>query len=167
MPRVLAALALVLLPGVLRAQIAVLSSTVEERVAAPGERYTGTITIINTTKQPQTARVYQTDYRFAFDGTSNFDEPGSSVRSNASWITPQLTHVVVPPSSRVTVPYSVAIPANDSLRGTYWSTVMVEGLPADPGATSRNDGKPSMDVGAVIRYAVQVATHPDYGISYG
>ena len=65
-------------PARARAQLAVLSNLVEERTAAPGERYSGRITVVNTTGQQQTARIYQTDFRFSADGTSHTDDPGSS-----------------------------------------------------------------------------------------
>jgi hypothetical protein len=155
-PAFAAALAL-FAPAASRAQIAVLSSTVEEKIAAPGEKYTGTIVIANQSAQPQVARIYQTDYSFAADGTAHYDDAGSSKRSNARWITPQASRVVVPPNSQVAVPYSVAVPLGDSLRGTYWSMVMVEGAPVEPGTPS--DGKPAVAIGAVMRYAVQLATH--------
>lgn len=143
-------------PAAARAQIAVLSSTVEETTAGPGEKYNGTIVILNSSSKPQTARIYQTDYRFAPDGSTTFDEPGTTARSNASWITPQASQVVVPAGARVAVPYTVSVPAGDSLHGTYWSAVMVEGLSSNGTVAS---GKPGVSVGAVIRYAIQVATH--------
>ena len=156
-PALAAALALGT-PAASHAQIAVLSSTVEEKTAAPGEKYTGTIIVSNQSAQPQVARIYQTDYRFASDGTAHYDEPGTSARSNAAWITPQASRIVVPANSQVSVPYSVAVPLGDSLRGTYWSLIMVEGAPVDPGAASEG-GKPAVAIGAVMRYAVQLATH--------
>jgi hypothetical protein len=145
------------LPVSAHAQIAVLSSTVEEKIASPGEKYTGTIVISNPTAQPQAARIYQTDYRFASDGTAHYDDPGSSPRSNANWVTPQATRITVPANSQVAVPYSV--PRGDSLRGTYWSLIMVEGAPSDPSAAASVSGKPQLAIGAVMRYAIQVATH--------
>jgi hypothetical protein len=157
-PAVVAALALVA-PVAAHAQIAVLSSTVEEKTAAPGEKYTGTIVVSNQSAQPQVARIYQTDYRFASDGTAHYDDAGSSKRSNASWITPQASRIMVPPNSQVSVPYAVAVPLGDSLRGTYWSMIMVEGAPADPGPSKSAGGKPAVAIGAVMRYAVQLATH--------
>ena len=147
-------------PTCAHGQIAVLSSTVEEKTASAGDRYTGTIVVSNPSAREQTARIYQTDYRFAADGTSHFDEPGTSGRSNAAWITTQMTRVVLAPGADVRVPYSVVIPPGDSLRGTYWSAIMVEGTPSE--VASRPEaapGAPSMAVGSVIRYAVQVATH--------
>jgi hypothetical protein len=146
-------------PSAARAQIAVLSSTVEEKTAAPGEKYTGTIIVSNQSAQPQVARIYQTDYRFAADGTAHYDDAGTSARSNASWITPQASRIVVPANSQVSVPYSVAVPLGDSLRGTYWSMIMVEGAPAEPGSANNDGGKPAVAIGAVMRYAVQLATH--------
>jgi hypothetical protein len=139
------------------AQIAVVGNTVEERVAAPGETYVGTIVVRNLTKQDQPVRIYQTDYRFFADGTSHFDDPGTTPHSNAKWITPTVRSLLVPPSSEMTVTYSVKVPAGDSLVGTYWSTLMVEGAPTEPGRSS--GGRPQVGVGAVMRYAVQVATH--------
>ena len=139
------------------AQIAVVGSTVEERVAAAGESYTGTIVVRNLTKQDQPVRIYQTDYLFFADGTSHFDDPGTAVRSNATWITPTVRSLLVPPSSEMTVTYTVKVPASDTLSGTYWSTIMVEGAPSEAGRSS--GGRPQVGVGAIMRYAVQVATH--------
>ena len=139
------------------AQIAVVGSTVEERVVAPGESYVGSIVVRNLTRQDQPVRIYQTDYRFFADGTSHFDDPGTTPRSNAKWITPTVRSLLVPPNSEMTVTYAVKVPADDSLSGTYWSAVMVEGAPTEPGRSS--GGRPQVGVGAVMRYAVQVASH--------
>jgi len=141
----------------LAAQIAVIGSTVEEHVSAPGDSYVGTIVVRNLTKQDQPVRIYQTDYTFFADGTSHFDDAGTIRRSNAKWVTPTVRSLLVPPSSEMTVSYTVKVPAADSLVGTYWSAIMVEGAPTEAGRSS--GGRPQVGVGAVMRYAVQVATH--------
>jgi len=141
--------------GRLPAQISVLSKTVEERVAAPGEGYAGRITIQNTGSTAETVRLYQTDYQFSADGTSSFDAAGRQTRSNAAWISLQAPQVTVPAGALVTVPYSVNVPT-DSLRGTFWSVIMIEGA-MKPAAAAR--GKQEVGLGTVVRYAVQVATH--------
>ncbi|MEO7103136.1 MAG: hypothetical protein ABI311_07075 [Gemmatimonadaceae bacterium] len=156
---VVVALLACLIPVAAHSQISVLSSTVEEKIAVPGEMYTGSITISNASTRPQVARIYQTDYRFAADGTAHYDDPGSSPRSNASWVKPQANRIVVPPSSQVVVPYSVSVPSADTLRGTYWSLIMVEGAAVEPPATTSGTAKQAITVGAVIRYAIQLATH--------
>lgn len=146
-----------LTPVAARAQIAVVGSTVEERVAAAGESYVGTVVVRNLTQQDQPVRIYQTDYLFFADGTSHFNDPGTSARSNAPWITPTVRSLLVPPQSEMTVTYTVKVPASDSLKGTYWSAIMVEGAPNE--ASRSSGGRPQVGVGSVMRYAVQVATH--------
>ncbi len=137
------------------AQIAVVGSTVEEHTAAPGQSYEGTILIRNLTATPQPVRIYKSDYLFYADGTSHFDDAGTTPRSNANWVKPSASSVVVPPSGELTVGYTISVPANDSLTGTYWSAIMVEGAPtAPPPAAAKQVG-----IGAVVRYAVQLATH--------
>jgi hypothetical protein len=145
-------------PAWARAQLAVLSNLVEERTANPGERYAGRITVKNATGQQQNARIYQTDFRFAADGTSHTDDPGSSPRSNAPWVHPQMTRLSIAPGAQVTVSYSVDVPPGDSLRGTYWSMIMIEGTDT-PAAAFAVRGAPGIGVSSVMRYAVQVATH--------
>ena len=143
------------LPASVHAQIAVVGSTVEEHTAAPGQRYEGTILVRNLTTTPQSVRVYQTDYRFFADGTSHFDDAATTPRSNARWVTPSATALVIPPSSEITLGYTITVPAIDTLRGTYWSAIMIEGAPtAPPLAANKQVG-----IGAVMRYAVQLATH--------
>jgi len=145
-------------PAWARAQLAVLSNLVEERSANPGERYTGRITVKNATGQQQNARIYQTDFRFAADGTSHTDDPGSSPRSNAPWVHPQMTRLSLAPGAQVTVPYSVDVPPGDSLRGTYWSMIMIEGTDA-PAAALAARGAQGIGISSAMRYAIQVATH--------
>src|SRR6476661_2187449 len=102
------------------AQIAVVGSTVEEHSAAPGQSYEGTILIRNTTATPQSVRIYKSDYLFYANGTSHYDDAGTTPRSNANWVKPSASSVVVPPIGELPAGYTIAVPANDTLRGTYW-----------------------------------------------
>ena len=137
------------------AQIAVVGNAVDEHEAGPGQRYVSSITVRNLTSEPQPVRIYQTDYRFSADGTSNFDSAGTVARSNAAWVRPSASSVTIPPLAEIVLSYAVSVPAIDSLRGTYWSTIMVEGQPRLPPQARRGQ----IGLGAVFRYAVQVATH--------
>jgi hypothetical protein len=113
------------------------------------------ITVRNLTAEPQPVRIYQTDYRFSADGTSNFDSAGTVARSNAAWVRPSASSITIPPMADIVLNYAVTVPAIDSLRGTYWSTIMVEGQPRLPPQARRGE----IGLGSVFRYAVQVATH--------
>lgn len=137
------------------AQISVVGNTVEEHTAAPGQSYEGTILVRNVTATPQSVRIYKTDYLFYANGTSHFDDPGTTPRSNANWIKPSASSIVVPPMGELTVGYTISVPASDTLRGTYWSALMIEGASSVPPSI----GTKQVGVGAIVRYAVQLATH--------
>ena len=139
------------------AQIAVIGSTLEEHVAAPGETYRGAIVVRNVTDETQRVRIYGTDYLFYADGTSRFDSAGTAARSNANWITLGARSVAIPANAEFTVTYEVKVPRRDSLVGTYWSTIMVEGEKTPPPANQAKTQQ--VGLGAILRYAVQIATH--------
>lgn len=151
---ILVAVLITLSPTRLISQIAV-GNSVEERTASSGDTYSGTIQVRNLTSDPQPVRIYQTDYMFFADGTSHFDRVGSTRRSNAKWITPATSSIVVPPLGEMTVGYSVRVPLGDSLDGTYWSMIMLEGA-LNAGAPK---GKGQLAIGSIMRYSVQIATH--------
>jgi hypothetical protein len=153
-----------LLPAAARGQVVLHSSTVEEHTSSPGDRYTGSIVLTNTGSQARTVRIYQTDYSFAANGTSDFADPGTMTRSNARWIALQSTMAVVPANADAVVPYTVAVPQSDSLKGTYWSIIMVEEMPlrADP-QTPMTSGPAAVQLTSIIRYGIQVATHIEAG----
>jgi P pilus assembly chaperone PapD len=147
--------AALLLPAAAAAQVSVVSSTLEERAATPGEQYTGTIRVRNTSSAPQLARVYQTDYRFLADGQTFYDQAGSSARSNAGWVTFSPSRLTLAPGEEATVSYTVKVPQADP-RGSYWSVVMVETVDEGRAAAVRAG---RVGIEPTIRYAVQLATH--------
>ena len=132
------------------AAASVSSPLVEVFELVPGQSAMGAIVATNGDSQPAEVRLYQTDYSFLADGRSSFGSPGVLPRSNASWVNLPLNAVTIPPKSAVSIPYRVEAPQG-SLKGTYWSLVMVEGVA--PGQKSPND-QPSIT--STIRYAIQV-----------
>lgn len=142
------------------AQLAVTTNAAHERAARPGDRYQGTIEILNTTSTPQEARLYQTDYRTWADGRSEFGPPAESSRSNARWITFAPARLVVPPHGRVVATYTVTVPSSPSLAGSYWSIIMVEALSARAlESSSPSAQRVQVGIEPRIRFGVQVATH--------
>ncbi len=157
---VTAALVLFQLPVL--GQISVLGSLADDRDVSPGEEYTGEITVRNDSDEAAQARVYQTDYRFYHDGTNYFDDPGSSSRSNASWIQFNPSLLTLEPGESASITYVVTVPQDTSgaLGGSFWSMLMVEGIPKDsPESTLDNNEQPVFGIRQVTRYGVQIASH--------
>jgi len=143
------------------AKITVLGELTHEFTTQQGKTYQGVITLSNNGDEPQETKVYQTDYLFFCDGRDIYGEPGELPRSNAGWITFSPKRFIIPPKSTYDVNFSIQIPQNESLVGTYWSLIMVEGVPLSSlESTIPNEGKSStMGIAIGIRYAVQIVAH--------
>jgi hypothetical protein len=141
------------------AQIAVLSDGVVERDAAPGESYQARLLVRNATKLPQEARVYQTDYTFTADGRTVYGNPGSSTRSNAKWMTLSPSYLIIPPETTVPVTYTVTVPKDSSLRGSYWSMLMVEAVTPSSVESHQPNARVQVGLSILTRYGTQVATN--------
>jgi len=86
-------------------------------------------------------------------------EPGSIQRSNARWLTLSPLQTVIPAGESVTIRFAAQVPSDQTLRGTYWSVIMVELVPPSAPESSRNESAmPALGIRQVVRYAVQVIT---------
>jgi hypothetical protein len=139
------------------AGIAVMGELSDEREVSPGQTYSGVVVVRNLGDAQEEIKVYATDYRFYCDGKNFYDEPGNSERSNAGWVTFSPKRVFVPPKEDVIVNFTVQVPQSDSLRGSYWSVLMVEPIPK----TSLESNMPERTIGitAVMRYAIQIVSN--------
>jgi hypothetical protein len=142
-------------------QIAVISDPVLDRDAVPGETYQVRLLLKNTSAEPQEARIYQTDYSFTADGRSVYGKPGDMARSNAKWITVSPSYVSIAPDATVPVVYTVAVPKDSTLVGTYWSMVMIEAIVPGSIESRRPPKNARVDFGLSVstRYGTQVATN--------
>jgi hypothetical protein len=148
-------------------QVSVQGSLSHERVVAPGESFSGVIVVKNSSAEPQEARLYQTDYATTAAGITDYADPGSLARSNARWVTLAQSRVIVPPNQTVDVRYTVTIPSTATLSGTYWSVLMVEGIPrgsAESGLDPGQSKQRTLGLRVRFRSAVRVVTHIDTDI---
>jgi hypothetical protein len=160
--RILAfAVGLICVSAVSHAAIIVTGSLTHEYEVAPGGSYEGSIDVLNQGNGAQEVKAYQTDYSFSADGKVLYGDPGILPRSNARWIVVSPRQFTIPPNEIVTVRFTVQVPNDAGMKGTYWSVVMVE--PVSPGSPESSASGPKKDTGVgisqVLRYAVQIVTH--------
>lgn len=139
------------------AKIIVVGGLTHEYQVKQGEVISGTILIKNTGEVEEEVKLYQTDYHFTCDGTNEYADPGSLVRSNAIWIVFSPKQMVIPPNEETAVEYRIHIPQDDNLKGTFWSMMMVEAIPKstyDVGRMNRGVG-----IDMIMRYGIQMVTH--------
>lgn len=143
-----------LIPFFSEANIVVVNGLTHLHDVVPGETYRGVIEIQNTKSSDQAVKVYQRDYFFRHTGESLYEAPGSLPRSNADWVDLSPTYLNLKPREKTKVSYEITVPATDSLRGTYWSVIMVEGVkPPDEDLLHRG-----VNIQTQVRYAIQIAT---------
>ncbi|MBN2440213.1 MAG: hypothetical protein JXJ04_02675 [Spirochaetales bacterium] len=148
------------LPVSLFPTIMVVGGLTYEHTAAPGEEYTGEILLQNYSKEPEEVKIYQTDYFFYADQRVLYGDPGKLPRSNASWITYTPKRVIVPPEQTAKLFYTVQVPTDPTLKGTYWSVFMIEGIPKEsPESIASDPEQIGMGIQQAFRYAVQMITH--------
>lgn len=139
-------------------EIIVNSSLFNQKNAKPGEKYTGMISLQNMANKAQPVRAYQTDYKFSSSGRDNYGAPGTNSRSNAPWISFSPNDFVMPPKSKAVVYYTVDVPNDPNLRGSYWSMLMIEPVENLAEKPVSERGKYKLQFTTQIRFGVQIAT---------
>ncbi len=146
--------------GSTRAGVYLNSDMTQEKVVRAGESYRGTIVLKNTDDTPAEAKVYQTDYSYAADGTSLYGEPGRLPRSNAKWISLSREVVTVQPKGTERIDFEVTVPGGKAagLAGSYWSMIMVEPITKESRESAAAVPQGTVQVSQSMRYGVQVVT---------
>jgi hypothetical protein len=148
-----------IMPCVSVAGVSVTSGLTYEKEAQVGETYQGVIQLMNTGKKPQEVKIYQTDYLFYSDGSNIYGESGKAPRSNADWITFSPHRLTIAPKGTSQVNYTLEVPDDKTLTGTYWSMIMIEGISSSsPEAARQEKDKITFGVSQVIRYGAQMIT---------
>jgi hypothetical protein len=155
-----ALLLLLLAPLAAGAGVQVLGSLTQELEVQPGRTYEGSLEVQNPGDKPAEIRLYQTDYFFYADGKVLYGEPGQLPRSNAKWVTFSPQQATIPPKESVIVRYTVTVPSDETMKGTYWSMLMVEEIPeGSPESSNPSSNQVSLGVRQVFRYGVQISTN--------
>lgn len=152
--KLLVAMLLLGMGGVLGQGFNVSSPLVEVFTVAPGANPSGEIVFTNSTNQTIALKLSQGDYQFVAGGATQFSDMATQPRSNAAWITLSRTEVSIPANGRITVGYSLQVPQDAKLSGSFWSAIFAEPLQS---ATEVNPND-TVGVGLTqkLRYAIQI-----------
>ncbi len=155
--RALVFAALFLAAAVCGASVVVQGPLVQEHQLQTGQEAAGSFEINNPEDRPQEVKIYQTDLFPHADGGIDYGEPGRLPRSNARWISYTPQSLVLPPRETVKIDYTIRVPGDPTLRGTYWSVLMVEGVSeSSPESVLGDPSRPQIAIRQVLRYAIQV-----------
>ncbi len=143
----------VLLSLCCQAQIAMQGKLTHEFVVEPGQSYAGEIVISSTTDSRTGVEITQSDYLFFADGSNVYGEPGSVPRSNVAWIS-FYASPIIEPGETVSIPFTIKVPNDPSLVGTYWSMILI--TPELPPAETPAEG---VGIQQRMGYGIQIVTH--------
>ncbi|MBI5207020.1 MAG: hypothetical protein HY934_04430 [Candidatus Firestonebacteria bacterium] len=140
------------------AGISVIGELSQKKIVSSGEKSEGIVLLKNTEDNPGKVKIYLTDYLFFADGRSIYGSAGSSPRSNANWISFSPNILDIPANGMATVYYTIQVPEDDSLKGVYWSIIMVEILP-NAVIENNNTDKHLLGIQTILRYGIQIITN--------
>lgn len=143
--------------------IIVPGSLTHEYTISPKEKVSGEIPIQNTSDRPAMVRVSLVDYQFNAQGESLFLDKGAVPRSSSSWIRSGVMQFEVAPHSTYLFPYTLEVPEDPKLEGSYWSLFLVEEIDVP---TADNSKERSLGVTTIIRYGVQIISNIEGKGSY-
>jgi hypothetical protein len=141
------------------ANVVVVGALSIEKKVVPGEELKGFLTIRNDANDVSEARVFQTDYIFKYTGDAAYDKPGKNPRSNTSWITLNQEYVKLGPMENSQITYTVKVPDDPKLSGSYWSLIMIEPIEKTIKDAPKKDSKKiGLSINTVVRFGFQLTT---------
>ncbi len=142
------------------ADVAVIGGLARDGNLEPGDQFEGIIHLRNDGTDVVQVNVYQTDYSFTANGQTLYGKPGRNPRSNAKWVTVSPLRITVASKAIASIYYTINVPQDPDLRGTYWSVVMIERHSVSgPPTPDEQTGKFVLGVQTNVRYAVQIVTN--------
>lgn len=113
-----------------------------------GSNVAGSLSLYNPSDVAVSVNVTQADYAYTQVGDDYFIEPGKYERSNARWISFQNT-ILLPPKENIIYSYTINVPKDRTLMGSYWSVLFFEEIMSTP--TSNID-----ELNLDFRYCIQI-----------
>ena len=151
---------LLILANISFAQVSLIGELTREATLQPGEKFEGEITLKNRGETPWEVTVYKNDYLFYADGTIIYGEPGEAARTNAGWLSLSPNALTILPDETASIFYTLQVPDDQDLSGTYWSIIMIEPT-SETGPQVLEDKEHKLKIGIQtrVRYAVQIITN--------
>ncbi len=100
-----------------------------------GGAETNVVRVDNKGDQPVRVRAYLQDWTLGRKGELHFSRPQSQPRSLAPWVELNPTDFQIRPGQSGEIRYTITVPPG-AASGTYWTALMVEGMPVLAGPPS-------------------------------
>ncbi len=140
------------------ADVSVTSSLRQEFTVHAGDTRSGILTIVNRGAVAASVTITQVDIAFSAVGAVVYEDAGSSASSNSAWIH-VAARVEVPAGGQAQVPFTIEVPADARLHGSYWSVLQIQPEAASRVTTEAQAERVTTSVEVIVQYGVTVLTH--------
>ncbi len=120
-----------------------------------GESARVKISLVNESEAIEQVDFKLSDYSCNCQGQHFFDSPGTQVRSNSSWIQLNTTREVLQPKEKADFYFTIKVPKDPQLNGSYWSVLLIE--PANVVQTLKSEQN-SLQIQVKVRYAFHIVS---------
>ncbi len=147
------------------ADISIMGKLTHDYSIKPGLETKGKIIIRNKSlTETASVRISPHDYSFNSDGETFYMKPDSLERSCTGWLNLDRSLVHIPPDSIVTINYTLTVPDDEKLIGTYWCIIIVEPVATEIKPDINSEEEINIAVKETVRFGVQIiASIPDTG----
>lgn len=120
----------------------------------PGEFQQVKLTLFNDKEDVEIVELKLSHYACNSEGFHFFEELDSHPRSNLSWVRLGGNRIQIPPREQISFFYTIQIPDDHSLQGSYWSVLLIE----PSGIVKAPDSAPEQE-GLLLNVKVRFAHH--------
>jgi hypothetical protein len=147
------------------ADISIIGELTHDYSIKPGLETKGKIIIKNKSRNEKVSvRISPRDYSFNSGGETFYMKPGSLERSCTGWLNLERSLVHIPPDSIACIHYTLAVPDNEKLIGTYWCIIIVEPVATEIKPDINDEDDINVAIQEIVRFGIQiVASIPDTG----
>ncbi len=131
--------------------VVILNGLTHIHSAIAGGSTTGKISVQNNGSKDEKIIIYQEDLLLSCDRTTVYEKVNSHARSSADWLHLNVSEKVLKPNEVYEVRYTVNVPSQTGIQGSYWSIVMIEGV-----SPIKEEVESGVKIDSKIRYAIQI-----------
>lgn len=153
--QILTNLALFLFVNISYSSVVVVNGLTHVHNGVNGETITGEIILMNTSIKDQRVTFNLSEAIFSCDSPRVFSNLQSHDQSSSAWYDGNLMDKVLAPKEKYIYKYSIHIPNDETLEGTFWTSLMIE--VETPIKEERLTNK--IDLDTKVRYAVGLVTN--------
>lgn len=154
--KIITTLLLILLVNTMYANVIILNGLTHVYSGSSGNVISGEIILVNGSEEDQRVTFQLNDAIFSCTNNKYFTDEITHNQSSIEWFNGNLSDKILAPKETFKYRFSINIPKNDNLRGSFWSILKVN---VDKPIMENTLRGSNVAIGSKVSYAVALLTH--------